>query len=324
MKVRPVRKTAPAPIPTAAEAAADPSLVVAPAPAARARRGMGAMVGAGLLGSLLSPAVGAANGLDSHIPATAPTTARAVPDPADAEVAARAEAEREAVATVVAPILQRALDEEGRGFFGCIAIDPPMVLSETEALDLIKQEFARAGVALREKCEISGFARTVPEQTEGDNPDPHTHPAGTFPGSWVFDLATEDGSVAVEFLSRQDADRENSGGNVSTAEVCDLSALAQRLGHDFATRTDGPALTVGLFFDPLVSVTVWDEKQQTHVPRTDSVFAAFSEEELEELSPYHGEQGSLRNALLRRDARELLREQVHHFLDWARKEGKLH
>lgn len=304
MKVCPIRKTAPSPIPTAAEAAADPSLV-APAPAARARRGMGAMVGAGLLGSLLSPAVGASNGLDSDIPATAPTTARAVSDPADAEVAARAEAEREAVATVVAPMLRKALDEEGRGVFGCVAVDPPVVLSEADALELIRQEFAKAGVELVGEREIPGFLRTVPDKSKAPRPDKArpwvdgVYLAETVPGNWTFDLATADGTIAVEYLSLLDEWRESFEVNHSTVSDPDLPALAQRLHADFSTRTNGAPVTIGLFFDPLVCGKTLSG---------------------EEAAPLDWPQ---RRELFRQGALELLREQVRHFLDWAREEGRL-
>ena len=322
MKIQPVRKAVRSPIPTAAEAAANPSLIE-PARAGRTRRGLGALVGAGLLGSLLAPVAGCSE-RDAAVPAATPTTARAVPDPADAEAAARAEAAREAVATVVAPILQKALDEEGRGAYGCDAVDPPAFISESDALALIEQEFAKAGVPLRRNHEISGFVRTVPDKSERPRYNrekrhwmPDQYPAKTLSASWSFDLATEDGFVAVEFLSEEDEERESFDTDLSSIHDYDFPALAQRLRSDFATRTNGNPVTIGLFFDPLPSKWAWDEKQKKRILRPGSSLAALSEEERKTRD------WDQEKELLQHDAREMLREQVRFFLDWARKEGKI-
>ncbi len=320
MKIRPVSKSAPSPIPTAAEAAANPSLIE-PAPTARTRRGLGALVGAGLLGSLLAPIAGCSE-REAAAPTAEPATAPAVPDSADAEVAARAEAARTAVTTVVAPILQKALDEEGRGAFGCIAVDPPYVLSENEALDLIEQEFAKAGLKLRRNVEISDFMRTVPDKNkpffkDKEHPWRHPYPAKTVQANWMFDLASEDGSVAVEFLSLKDEQRESFEAAMSSVDSYDFPEFAQRLRSDFVTRTNGNPVTIGLFFDPLASRNLWDEERGLVYPRPGSSLAALSEEERKTLDWEQEEE------LLHRDAREMLREQVRFFLDWARKEGKI-
>ena len=318
MKISPVRSASSAPIPTAAEAAANPALV-APAPAVRPRRGTGALLGAGLLGSLLAPAASAEGAGGSG---EAPVLLQVPPSPAETEAAARAEAARDAVATVVAPILQKAMDEEGRGAFGCVAVDPPVILSENEALNLIEQEFAKAGVKLRDGYELAGFTRTVADTTktpreEKGRPWCSVYPTKKVPGNWIFDLATEDGTVAVEFLSRADESRESLDYNCSTVSDTDLPKLARRLRDDFSTRTEGAPVAIGLFFDPLAAGGRWDPKTHRRVPAPGSALAALTEEERKALD------WRKREELLRRDALELLREQVRFFLDWARKEGKL-
>jgi len=337
MKVSPVSKSAPAPIPTAAEAAANPALV-APAPAVRPRRGAGALAGAGLLGSLLAPTASAAGFVladdapGSAAPAEAPATA--VPASADeAEAAARAEAERAAIATVVAPILQKAMDEEGRGGFGCIAVDPPTILSESDALNLIEQEFAKAGVKLRDAYELTGFARTrtdwsAPRRADAPKEDNWAflsgdgdpgRPQKTEPASWVFDLATEDGSILLEYLSTGDHGKleDSQPGVWCSVSSYDFPRRAERFRSELETRTNGVPVTVGLFFDPMAAGGRWDSKTQRRIPAPGSALAALSEEERENLD------WRKREELLRADALELLREQVRFFLDWARKEGKL-
>ena len=159
MQVKPVKTdktTKCRPLPTAAEVAANPELV-APAPP-RAPSGIGSALGVGFLGALLAQL---AEGVE---PAIQPPPAAALDDEraaSDADAAAKAEAARQSVATLVAPMLQKALDEDGRGAFGCVAVDPPAFLSENEALNLIEQEFAKAGVKLRDCYELTGFTRRL-------------------------------------------------------------------------------------------------------------------------------------------------------------------
>ena len=328
MKIRPVRTApAPSPIPTAAQAAMDPSLV-SPAPAARHHRGAGPLFGAGIVGSLFAIAsarAGSASGQTPDAPAALlPGTAE------DAEAAARAEAARAAVATTVAPILKKAIDEEGRGSFGCVAVDPPTILSENEALDLIEQEFARAGVKLRDCYELSGYRRTRTDwdalKRRGEDlwrfiegcGDPE-RPRKTEPGSWIFDFATEDGSVLLEYLSRADHDKLKDAppGYMSTVSSFDFPDLAERFRADLETRARGEPVTIGLFFDPMAGGSFWDKETSQRRPRPGSSLAALSEEERRVLD------WRKREELLWGDALELLREQVRFFIDWARMEGKL-
>lgn len=338
MKVSPVLSSSPSPLPTAAEAAANPALV-APAPAVRPRRRAGALLGAGLLGSLLSPSSAAGAGFlleegASGSCAPAETPAAAVPpSPAETEAAARAEADRAAFATTVAPILQKAMDEDGRGAFGCVAVDPPVILSENEALNLIEQEFAKAGVKLRDSYRLTGFTRTrtdwsAPRRADapkedswaiiGGDGDPG-RPQKTEPGSWVFDLATEDGSILLEYLSTADHHKleDSQPGVWSSATSYNFPRRIERFRTELSTRTDGDPVTVGLFFDPMARGVVYDRETYERHPKPGSALAALSEEEFKALD------WEKRRELLQRDARELLREQVRFFLDWARKEGKL-
>ena len=325
MIVKPV-KTAlkSAPLPTAAEVAADPTLLSVAPP--RAPRGIGAVLGAGLIGSLLSQLSGCAK--ESEKPPVATLDADYAAD--DAKAAERAEAARQAVATLVAPILQKAMDEDGRGAFGCIAVDPPIVLSENEALDLIEQEFAKAGIKLHDCYKLTGFTRTrtdwkAPRKpmnkeqedewryVESPDGDP-ARPKKSEPGSWVFDFATEDGSLLVEFLSRDDYDKlkDSKYGRNGSVAAYNLPRIAVRFGDELSTRTNGAPVTVALFFDPLEksSFYIQDEETKRYVLKPGSSLAALSPEERKKLS------WGQREALKKNDALNKLREQVRFFLDW--------
>ena len=295
MKIKPVAESAPSPVPTAAEAAADPSLL---APAVRrGPRGAGALLGAGLLGGLFAPAAAGADNAPPPPDVPALDAAHA----ADAEAAARAEKAREAVATVVAPILQKAMDEEGRGYFGCVAIDAPYVFSENEALDIIRQEFAKEGVELLPDRELSGFAENRPDRDKQEENPPST---GDGTGRWRFDLGTEDGALFVEFLTRNDnvALREEKEAWF-TMDCPDLPACSERIREKMSSRTNGFPATIALFFDPL-----------TYIPPSRDKPWDWSEPE---------EVRQSREAAQNELAHRQLHEQVRFFLDWARKEGKL-
>jgi hypothetical protein len=50
---------------------------------------------------------------------------------------------------------------EGRGSFGCIAVNPPVVLSEAEALQIVREEAKRFGITFPERHEIPGVLPPV-------------------------------------------------------------------------------------------------------------------------------------------------------------------
>jgi hypothetical protein len=341
MKIRPVRKSSPSPIPTAAEAAANPSLIT-PAPTARTRRGLGALVGAGLLGLLCRPL---AAGADDAPPPALPLDAAQ----ADADALADflfSEEPTPAPVPLVAPILQAALDEDGRGAFGCIAIDPPVMLSEADALDLIRQEFAKAGVTLL-PAHVLGERALLPADrsnlTSQDRREIATEgqelatlegsywedaPSMTSSGNkWIFDLATEDGSLLVEYLSKSDRhamDRENAKilqsnldddltisfewSSASSSEY-DYPRLAAELRTRFESRPSRTPVTVAIFFDPLVRTGI--DLRNLNGSRDPAQYHAAMEQHRRD-----------RKELPLR-SREKLRAQVQYFLDWARKEGKI-
>ena len=323
MQVKPV-KTGKAharhPLPTAAEVAANPELV-APAPP-RAPRGISSALGVGFLGALLAQLSEGAEPAIQPPPAAALDAERAA---SDADAAAKAEAARQSVATLVAPMLQKALDEDGRGAFGCVAVDPPAFLSENEALNLIEQEFAKAGVKLRDCYELTGFTQTrtdwkamlaaAKSKAKGkvihiavndDSPRPQKR----VPGKWVFDFATEDGSLLVEYLSRADHEKleDENPGYASSVWSCDFPQCATRFREDLASRTNGAPVTVALFFDPLTSVYKWTKDGMA--PRPGSRFEKMSEKEIAAID------WQRRREMLRQDALDKLREQVRFFLKW--------
>ena len=343
MNIRPVQgPPAPSPIPTAAEVAADPTLA-APAPSSNRapRRAPAMLLGAGLLSALLRPAATSAD--DTPPPAVTLSDASLT----DAELAALATSPADpapapSAIPLVAPILQQALDEDGRGVFGCLAIDPPHTLSEADALDIIRQEFAQAGITLRPARDLGTLA-LLPADRPGTTPrelrditaepeeltdkwgsyrtDPPAWTTGT--RKWIFDLATEDGTLLVEYLSCRDHEKldweknvqitTNADGSVrgitiggSSVHTYDFPQTAADLRDRFESRPSGTPATVALFFDPLASSGIdWDALRTA-----------------EEFQAAQSRRDTAR-ATLPALAREKLRAQISHFLSWARRENLL-
>ena len=353
MKIQPVAKNAPSPIPTAAEAAANPALIE-PARAGRTRRGLGALAGAGLFGAVLGPLTACVAREASDTPAVTPTPFSAAvpasaPLPAGVLAVAYDEATCEAPAPapsyvpLVGPILEKALAEDGRGAFGCVAIDPPMMLSEADALDLIRQEFAKAGVRLLPAHELGervllpaerGRLTSRDRREIATEPKAHTCEWGTYwkdppamtkdEHKWIFDLATKDGSLLVEYLSSTDSEaladentfQENPDGSFfirmewSSVTEYDFPRLADDLRVRFESRPSSTPVLVALFFDPLARTTGFDYSN-IYYSKDPAQYQAAMEQLAHAREP------------LPQLSREKLREQIRFFLDWARKEGKI-
>ena len=56
-------------------------------------------------------------------------------------------------ATEVCPLPAKEIAGDGAGAFGCVAMNPPVILPEGEALDIIEKEFAKRGLTL-EDCPV--------------------------------------------------------------------------------------------------------------------------------------------------------------------------
>ncbi len=102
-------------------------------------------------------------------PSTPATPAPTVqtPDAAAAKAAAKQNAAEQVqkVTTLVAPVLADALAHDGRGSFGCIAVSPAVMMSESEALDLIRTELKTAGLDLYKGVALDNVMAPIPSRT---------------------------------------------------------------------------------------------------------------------------------------------------------------
>ncbi len=126
-------------------------------------------------------------------------------------------------ASHVAPIF---VHGAGRGGFGCVAVNPPVVLSEAEAHQVIVEEAKKSGIDLKPGVQTA-------LNTDLDGPDPRR-------------------LISYEFTSSKDtaARQRRSFWNRSSAYTLDCQAEANRFRDRLAKAR--PAGSYGVFYDPFV------------------------------------------------------------------------
>jgi len=205
-------------------------------------------------------------------------------------------------ATRVAPMLEEALANDGRGGFGCVAISAPVFLSENEAIDLIQAELEKTGLRFHDMTTIEGlqvpnpFAESKLWTRKGNTSTWERREEPVVKtlkkGAYTFDLGTEDKSVVVHFLQKKEFTIWEDGGmGGSTYQSYDLSWLATQMSDAFKKRKNGNPVIIGLFFEP--STYPLQEKGQAVETYNDT----------------------------KDRARDKLRAQVLHFVDYLKHEG---
>ncbi|MBQ8126594.1 MAG: hypothetical protein IJ173_12070 [Kiritimatiellae bacterium] len=193
--------------------------------------------------------------------------------------------------TDVCPLAAVAVAGEGRGGFGCVAVNPPVMLAEAEALEIIEKEFVKRGIRLKDCPELDGV--TLPSAPEKKRPV-------------MLDFGTEKGDVMVEFISRDDVRRWSERDDAmifSSFNVCDTRAAATTAVNAIAARKGGEPVTVGVLYDPFA-----------YVPKDWQPSDASADSE----SAWRA-----RQAEGRRLAREQLTAQIDAFFDYLARTGKL-
>ncbi|MBN1609568.1 MAG: hypothetical protein JW940_23250 [Polyangiaceae bacterium] len=218
---------------------------------------------------------------------------------------------------------------EGRGATGCVVMNPPVFLSEEEALQIIVEELSRHGLDLDEREVVVDSVtittlrmRLVVTKRDGSQeqrflPDE----AKPKPTALAMDLANRKKRVAVEFVGRSDF--YSLGGVDGLA----FALLDERTGerglfsssvreyniHDVARhvrveieRQGREPWHYGLFYDPVV-IEQW-EKAFDSVPDT---------------APSWERDKAFKNArkAAQKEAHDLLRAQVRDFAAWLKREG---
>jgi hypothetical protein len=244
--------------------------------------------------------------ISQHAPPAYPTRREFLASGAALLLAAQSGCGRVAgVRPTVAPIFAHG---EGRGASGCIVMNPPVFLSEEEALQILREELAQAGIHL-------GAGRSLNEVTV-EVPQPQFfRPQGEWLGA-PREVATDKASLAavdpqkkvgIEFVSSQDCSRF-SGRVISSVQLYETKDLAQRIAD--AIRSQGEAdLSIGLFYDPM---TKENAAEETSPAAPGPVPAEPKETTPEDLMSMWRR----RWALQRKRSEKLLRQQAQDFLAW--------
>jgi len=223
---------------------------------------------------------------------------------------------------LVAPIFEHG---EGRGSMGCVVVSPPIFLSEEEALQVIKEELAKAGIQLGAGKELTEVTVKYVDPWQRRMMDGDSwFGESTAPASGKASLAAIDREkrVGVEFVTARDCDRF-AGGNFSTVSSYETKDLARQMAT--AIRDQGREnLRIGVFYDPLVHYD-WNAAVDTS-PAEDTranaeqVSADRANREPGELDAEGREQRFDRLwRSVERQAKDQVRQQARDFVAWLSK-----
>jgi hypothetical protein len=258
---------------------------------------------------------------------------------------------------VVAPIFAHG---EGRGAVGCVVVNPPVFLSEQDAMQVIREQLAKAGVTLS-ASHVALQDVVIPQyrqQWSQADRGPKVVPTGD---AKVFFLGGLDPKkrVGVEFVSSGnyfDLGGEQSG---STVQDYDLKRIAAGVDKSVAKAHD---LYFGAFYDPTIMLrddselrhklnTLVEERSKLADPKLIAQkneeiqhvyrqMQAENEESQRRIGTLYNERSKLKDPKLiaqkdaeirhaydemlvpvRAKSRKLLEEQVKDFIDWLKGQG---
>jgi hypothetical protein len=326
MKIHPVSRYKAPDYPTMTEARLDPSLLERiPSRWGRApgfAAALGVLTGvATRLALTANAAVGAQD--EKAVSTLAPAAPRTASDPRNAG------RQVQQAASLVAPLLDEALKYDGRGSFGCVAINPPTFLSESEALELIRTELTAAGLKLKEQVELSGVEAPTTDRwgrklgNPGDDDadeESDASPRGGGPlgvgkspklgrRTYAFDLADTDRSIYIEYLSARDH-TDWQGHSMSTVASYDFPALAQKVSKAFQKHTADKPAVFGVFFDPLAHTEML-QPQVSGLSDAQQRLVVIEQAKAQSNDRVH----------LDEKAKEKLRKQVRNFVTYLRQSG---
>jgi hypothetical protein len=141
--------------------------------------------------------------------------------------------------TLAVPLFEHG---DGRGFFGCVVVAPPVFLSEDEACQVIREEAATQGVHFNEAKSLAGssFPSTDIYDYSGEGT------AQTWAGMLELDGYDAALDIGFEFVSQSDLLAWNikGGSPGGISETYDMKDTARRLSQSVANTA--------VFYDPCV------------------------------------------------------------------------
>ena len=227
---------------------------------------------------------------------------------------------------MVAPVFEYGKGQDRSRFaLACSAVASPVYLPEEEALRVIAEELARAGLTVSARnVEFPAVTIRGRECHEGYS---------WVAGGWKMQFADVTGPleadflidaqrIVVEYVARDDFDRL--GGNDEGQWSMDIKGVATSVGRE--VEQQGRGFYFGAFYDPVV----WDD--DFHEPPATAVQAwerthegaTTPEEEEAKFRAYMrlcDEAAAKARAEASARAQELLRQQVRDFVDWLKAQG---
>jgi len=227
-------------------------------------------------------------------------------------------------AAVVAPIFEHG---EGRGVTGCVVANPPVFLSEEEALQVIKEELAKTGVRLSEPGgDLPGVM--IPQRREH-----HKRVGERYVDEVVelegkakpvsLDAQEADRKIAVEFVSRHDYHDLGGPRSSSTVDHYDFKKVARELRERAAASTR--PIRLGVLYDPATVGNLQKMYQE------DKELQALNEKRRQDKSPEVQRLINERVVQIGKrwhdkaaaESKALLRQQVRDFADWLKAQGAM-
>jgi hypothetical protein len=205
---------------------------------------------------------------------------------------------------IVAPIFEHG---EGRGAVGCVVVSPPVFLSEEDALQVIHEELARAGLEPTVR-DTELWSVVIPKRQQElrvdwisgrwDMSSSIVEVAGTGRPLEV-DLLDPERAVAVEYVSTSDHERMWIRTFRSTVRGFDLKEAAQWLSEK--TQGQEEAVHLGVLYDPASRVRFRWSRDDGSSDNDPQAFKTAEE--------------------ARAGSQRLLRQQVRDFVDWLKGQG---
>jgi hypothetical protein len=220
-----------------------------------------------------------------------------------------AEAEPGGTPSHVAPIF---VHGAGRGSFGCVAMNPPVFLSEEEARQVIQEEAKKAGLDFAsDALKVNDVDVPVTDRYGSDEDREKTDKTATEhkdkkrrtrTQDFVFDGYDKKHDVAYEFVSEGDFKQwERNDSGISTASDFDLKGASETLRSSLQEKR--LRTTVAVFYEP-GATPPWMKTPGAGPKNGD--WKAFFEKE---------------KAAARQIGREELRKQVRDFVQWLKAQG---
>ncbi len=180
----------------------------------------------------------------------------------------------------------------GRGGFGCVSVNPPVFLSEDEALDVIRQTAEQEGIQFTDTVEMQVKLPALQLEKGEWVADDTTSADGTL----LLDGYNEKKQIAYTYVSKEDViawDIDTTTGYSFT--VYPIIDAAKALAGNVAES--GTQMTVAVFYDPVGGSS------------------PISNNGIEQRTVIMGEDGK------KESAKESLRQQVLDFIAWLKAEG---